>query len=110
VNTAAVLLLLLAIGAGLWREHMRAREAAMAWCRRICSEHGVQLLDDTVCLRRMRLRWAAGGRPVVQRVYGFEFSRTGADRHMARIGMSGRELETIWLGDEPRGERTTSPP
>jgi hypothetical protein len=96
----AVLLTLVAF-IGLWMKLSRAREIAMDEARRQCDRHGLQLLDETVGLRGIRLRRHHGER-VLERCYGFEVSIDGDDREPGKLwmvagGMSGLSLPTIRL-------------
>lgn len=101
------LLLALVALIGVWMKLSRAREIAMAEARRQCDRHGLQLLDETVGLRGIRLRRHQGER-VLERCYGFEVSIDGDDREPGKLwmvagGMSGLSLPTIRL--HPPGER-----
>lgn len=112
------LLFLLVIGGIItaWMKLARAREVAVAAARRHCELHGLQLLDETVGLRALRLRRIDGERRL-ERGYGFEVSVDGEDREPARLWMiglqvSGLSLPTVqWLagggGDAPRNTRET---
>ncbi|HEV2682252.1 MAG TPA: DUF3301 domain-containing protein [Rhodanobacter sp.] len=92
------LLLLLALGAivGLWLKLSVARERAMQEARRQCQQHGLQLLDETVGLRGLRLRRVNGLR-MIERCYGFEVSIDGRDREPGRLWMIGSMLTSISL-------------
>ncbi len=107
------LLLLLALGAvvALWLRLSVARERAMQEARRQCQQHGLQLLDETVGLRGLRLR-RIGGRRRIERCYGFEVSIDGHDREPGRLWMvdgtlSSLSLPTIEL--LPHGEAAAHP-
>jgi hypothetical protein len=91
----------------------RAREIAMDEARRQCDRHGLQLLDETVGLRGIRLRRHHGER-VLERCYGFEVSIDGDDREPGKVwmvagGMSGLSLPTIRLR-QPMEETSPSVP
>jgi hypothetical protein len=95
-----LLLALLAI-VGLWLKLNRSRERATAEARQQCLRHGLQLLDETVGLRSLRLRRVAG-RLGVERCYSFEVSIDGDDREPGRLWligtvMTGLSLPTIEL-------------
>ncbi len=92
------LLLLLALGAvvGLWLKFSVARERAVREARRQCQQHGLQLLDETVGLRAMRLR-RVNGLHMVERCYGFEVSTDGHDRESGRLWMVGNALSSLSL-------------
>jgi hypothetical protein len=92
------LLLLLVLGAivGLWLKLSVARERAMQEARRQCQQHGLQLLDETVGLRGLRLRRVNGLR-MIERCYGFEVSIDGHDREPGRLWMIGSMLTSVSL-------------
>lgn len=92
------LLLLLVFGAmiGLWLKLSVARERAVKEARRQCELHGLQLLDETVGLRGLRLCRANGLRRV-ERCYGFEVSIEGHDRAPGRLWMIGDVLSSLSL-------------
>jgi hypothetical protein len=99
------MLVLLALGAviGTWMKLSSARELAVREARVQCRQHGVQLLDETVGLRRVRLRRVNGQRHL-ERCYGFEVSVDGHDRAPGRLWMIGRSLTSLSL---PSVERPT---
>ncbi|KRE84939.1 hypothetical protein ASG75_13795 [Rhodanobacter sp. Soil772] len=92
------LLLLLALGAivGLWLKLSVARERAVQEARLQCRQHGLQLLDETVGLRGVRLRRVNGLR-MIERCYGFEVSIDGHDREPGRLWMIGSALSSLSL-------------
>ena len=110
------LLLLLVLGAvvALWLRLSVARERAVREARRQCQQHGLQLLDETVGLRGLRLR-RINGRRRVERCYGFEVSIDGHDREPGRLWMvddtlSSLSLPTIeLLPHEEAAERPLAP-
>jgi hypothetical protein len=73
------LLVLLAIY--LWQVSLRAKERARHFAMGLCGEAGVQLLDQTVSLQRLRIRRGGDGRLHWLRRYRFELSTNGSDRH-----------------------------
>ncbi|AOU98935.1 hypothetical protein BI364_14095 [Acidihalobacter yilgarnensis] len=83
-----------------WLASLRAREAALKACRRACAREQVQLLDETVAVRRLGLARDSSGRVRVRRSYGFEFSVDGHDR---------RQGEAICLGQSPELVRADWP-
>ena len=92
------LLLLLALGAivGLWLKLSVARERAVREARQQYQQHGLQLLDETVGLRAVRLRRVNGLR-TIERCYGFEVSIDGHDREPGRLWMIGDVLSSLSL-------------
>lgn len=90
-------LLLLAAFAWFWMDGLKARETALAAARRACDAEGLQLLDETVAVERLRPARDDGGRLVLRRDYVFEYSRDGFDRHRGTLTLHGRELTLLDL-------------
>jgi hypothetical protein len=92
------LLLLLVLGAivGLWLKLSVARERAMREARQQCQQHGLQLLDETVGLRGVRIR-RVNGLHRLERCYSFEVSIDGHDREPGRLWMLGDALSSLSL-------------
>lgn len=78
-------------------DNLRAREAAIDAARRACAADGVQLLDDTVMLASLRIVRENGGKPVLRRVYQFEFSDTGDNRLAGAVTLAGARIVTLYL-------------
>ncbi|MGA9340854.1 MAG: DUF3301 domain-containing protein [Rhodanobacteraceae bacterium] len=87
---------LLATGALVWAwfDAMRARELAIRFGREICERASMQLLDQSVALRRLRLHRTGGGNLEWRRRYSFDISMDGSDRHSGHLDLSGKMLET----------------
>ena len=64
--TVLVVLLLLI---GFWRSTMHAKEMALKHAKDLCKAHNVQLLDDTVCIRRLTVTRNDMGRLSFKRGY-----------------------------------------
>lgn len=99
-------LLVLVTVVGAWLKLSTARERAVLEARRQCQQHGLQLLDETVGLRRVRLR-RVNGLLRMERCYGFEVSLDGHDRASANLWMLGDMLGGLSL---PSTELPTSTP
>lgn len=77
--------------AGTWYHVLRLRERATLHARRICEQHGLQLLDDSVALHRVRAHWRDGALHLT-REYGFDTSLGGHDRQAASISLLGDRI------------------
>lgn len=97
--TDLMLLAALVIGAALFWRAQRIRETALRVTRRHCEQENVLLLDQTVGLKRLRLRRDGNGRLRLWRFYEFEFTVTGGERYRG---------ETLVASD--RVVRVTLPP
>lgn len=95
-----VLMLLATAGAWLWHAH-GLRERALELVKQHCAKADVELLDGNVALRKLALLADARGRKRLARVYGFEFTVTGEQRHTGRIVMFGQQLGRIELEPHP---------
>jgi hypothetical protein len=95
-----VLMLLAAAGAWLWHAH-GLRERALMLVKQHCAKADVELLDGNVALRKIALLPDARGHKRLARVYGFEFTVTGEQRHAGSIVMFGPQLGRIELDAHP---------
>lgn len=93
--------------AWVWLDALRARERAIGHGHRLCKQAGVQLLDQTVSLMRLRLV-RDSGLPTLARRYAFEVSLTGSDRHRGHLDLVGHRLSG-WSLPVP-AEPLTGPP
>jgi hypothetical protein len=85
------MLVLASAGVIWWFSAAESLERARAHAQTACTRAGVQLLDATVALRRVRARRCEGGF-VLERRYAFEFSPDGVGRVQGWIDLRGRDL------------------
>lgn len=90
----------LALAALWWLAAIDAKELARRQATRLCTESGVQLLDQTVALRAVRVVRTHGGVALRWR-YAFEFSVDGVGRERGQLTLLGVDLES-W--SVPRAE------
>lgn len=95
-----LLLMLLALVAAYWMDSVRTREIAKRACDIACSQHDVQLLDNTVVRLKTRLRFSSATIFEFIRTYAFEFSSDGEKRHCGLIIMHGKRVSDIQLQPE----------
>jgi hypothetical protein len=79
------ILIALIATAWLWYDNMQAREIAVATSREACQRAGLQLLDDTVVMAKLRPVRDHRGRVTLRRVYIFEFTDTGDNRREGSV-------------------------
>ena len=96
MTSTLILLILLFALAMLWLEGARARELAIGISKAACKQQGLQLLDDTVFLERIGLRWTTGGLRF-RRMFRFEYSTEGTLRQNGYVILIGPQLELIHL-------------
>ncbi len=89
--------------AWLWHAH-GLREHALGLVKQHCAKSDIELLDENVALRRLALLPDARGRKRLARVYGFEFTVTGEQRHVGSITLFGKQLGRIELAPHPYRE------
>ena len=90
------LILLAAIG-WFWFDSLRAIEIARHLGKQVCSDAGLQFLDDTVANIALALVRDETGRRVLRRTYRFEFSETGDSRLEGRVILLGSKVESITM-------------
>jgi hypothetical protein len=78
------IVLLAAVGGivAFWVASMQARENALRMVRHACERDGLQLLDETVAVVRLRLGRDSRGQVRWRRLYDFEF----AEGPLRRVG------------------------
>jgi hypothetical protein len=84
-------LLAIACAVWIWMDALGARERAVRYGRELCRDAGVQLLDQTVSMTRIRIE-RVDGLPTLVRRYGFEISLDGSDRHRGHLDLRGHHL------------------
>ncbi len=84
-------ILLLLAGFAYWLDITRINELALQYCRHLCRQNGVQLLDSSVSMQRQWLRRSSNGLQFC-RLYTFEFSGDGDSRRHGYIVVLGRQV------------------
>jgi hypothetical protein len=78
-----------------WLDSLQKREIAVAAGRQAAERYGLQFLDETVALSRLRAGRDHNGRLLLRRTYGFEVSDTGADRLPCSVTLLGQQIEAL---------------
>ena len=92
-----VLILFIVVGmAVFWWQQDAFRRRALTLAKSACDRADVQLLDDSVGLRSLRLR-RSNGHFIIERHFGFEFSPSGAARYSGQIVFRGSAVHTVDL-------------
>lgn len=68
-----------------WWASLGMRQIALRACKKYCDNRGLQLLDESVGLRRVWFKRNEQGRLGLCWTYEFEFTSTGYDRFKGRI-------------------------
>ena len=88
---------LVVLAVWLWLDSAQAREIATERARSECRRRGLQFLDETVALRRLRLR-ATGGGLRLQRHFAFDFNDGTTARYTGSIRLIGGAVEEFDIG------------
>ncbi len=80
----------------LWRTY-EIKQIAHRLAKRHCRELEVQFLDDSVVLRRIRLKRHANSFISFSRTFSFEFATIGDARYQGEIIFTGFKLQSIEL-------------
>lgn len=97
----------------LWSSATRSKLKATAFCQASCQEVGVQFLDQTVALTKFGLGKSRSGTTrdgwlAWQRVYEFDFSTDGSNRHKGQVALQGNSITSLHL-DHPEGPLIFTP-
>lgn len=96
LHEAIVVLMLFLAGFALWRHFeisQRAYQAAKAYTQR----NDVLLLDETIVLSRLRLRFSKRLFFYIERHYDFEFATLGDVRYRGFVTLHGPHVGHIFL-------------
>ena len=97
-------IVVLAAIAWFWWGSTRAREVAVSAAAAACRRQDVQLLDQTVQVRQIKLQRDERGSMHIARMYSFEFSIHGVERESGYAVTLGDRLVRVHLDlvvDEP---------
>jgi hypothetical protein len=90
-STLLVIVLLLLV-IWLWESNMRAKESALRGCNGLCKTHDLQLLDDTIALKKISLKRGKNGAIAFYRVYAFEYNTDGQNRRVGELSLLGNQV------------------
>ncbi|MFF7707300.1 DUF3301 domain-containing protein [Pseudomonas sp. NPDC007930] len=95
-----VLMLFATCAAWLWHNH-GLREKALARVKAHCAQLDLELLDEAVAFKRLAFVRDAKGTRRLARIYNFEFTVTGEQRHPGTITQFGAHSAQIELAPYP---------
>ncbi len=84
-----------------WIDTIRTKEIAVVHGKNACKDAGVTFLDQTVEIKKVRLKRNSRGAVAFYREYQFEFSSDGIRRVDAVIIMLGKQLLHLQLSAYP---------
>jgi len=91
------ILILVVAAIGVWIQHDRFRRRALSLARQATERGDVQLLDQSVSLRRVSVSRGDRGWPRLVRRFDFEFSRNGFDRFHGFVEFAGERVSAVEL-------------
>jgi len=92
-----ILIALLLSACLYWLNGQKVKETAFKAVRANCLAQEVQMLDEYVALKSVRLKRDRTGKIRLQRTFLFEFSSTGNERYNGTCIMLGRQVESIQM-------------
>lgn len=87
-----MIIILLVASLLYWLDSIRAKEVATEQAKKSCKKVLLEFLDDTVLIKKVRLRRNTRGQLSIYREYEFEFSSTGEYRYKGQIRLLGNYL------------------
>lgn len=82
------------IAIAIWHQH-KLNRVALAYALGYCQKQNMQLLDQSVALKRIRVTKSADNLPAFERCYRFEFSLRGDRRYNGWVTLVGQKLTSI---------------
>ncbi|MDR2874936.1 MAG: DUF3301 domain-containing protein [Methylobacillus sp.] len=89
------LLAVIVIAAWVWLDGIKAREIAVETGQQAAEKYGLQFLDESVALTKLRVARDGRGHMQLKRTYGFEVSDTGANRLACSVTLLGKRVESV---------------
>ncbi len=80
-----------------WLKTREIKEAAYLAARKYCKEHELEVLDQAVVLKGLRLKRNTKGSVQLHRRYSFDFTSSGDDRYEGFVFMLGNRVESVQL-------------
>lgn len=77
-----------------WSDSVTKREIAIFTGRELASRYHLQLLDDTVACKKIRLGRNNNGQVQLKRQYEFEVSADGRSRLACNLELLGKQLQS----------------
>lgn len=81
-----------------WHSSLAARELANRVAADTCTQAGVQMLDGTVAIHRLRVVRGMDAPFAWQRIYVFEYTEDGYSRRRGFVVTTGDVLDSVGLG------------
>lgn len=92
-----MLIILLLAGIFSWFRWQQVNEIALNAAKTHCLAAEVQMLDDYVAAKSVRLARDKFGNWRLRRTFEFEFTATGNERYNGKITVLGRQVESVYM-------------
>ena len=98
MSVALFTLIFLGIIFFIWRNFMKNKEYTIVIAESIAKKHNIDVLDDTVCLRKISMKHEGGA--VFYRVYSFDYNTvTSDDRYRAYIVLRNGRFDELIMSE-----------
>ncbi len=88
-------LALLISAVGLWWQGQGVKNFALSKVKTYCDDHNIQLLDESLVIRKLWLGRSQKGALKIRRTYYFEFTSTGEYRYRGTATLLGYQVLSI---------------
>ena len=95
--SAILVLLIIVLLARIWYSAQHCRDVAIVAARDACARQGLQFLDGSAALRRLRPGFTRSEGPFMSRTYTFEYSADGFERRSGCILLHNARITTVLL-------------
>lgn len=90
-------LLIIFAAVWFWLDSLKARDLARTSATETCRRQGLQLLDATVSMGRIKLGRNTMGRVTLMRIFTFDYSQDGVSRQQGFVVLIGHRVESVGL-------------
>lgn len=98
MSIALFTLILLGVIFFIWRNFMKNKEYTITIVEHLANKHNIEILDDTVCLRKLRIKREGG--VVFYRVYSFDYNTVVSDtRYRAYIVLRNGKFDELIMSE-----------
>ena len=101
VTSPLAILLLIVVIVWFWQANLRSRDIAVQTARGSCKAQGLQLLDGTVSIKRIKPYYRSSNDFGIERTYVFDYSGDGFSRQTGCVVMHNTTVRTVVLESPP---------
>lgn len=101
MTSSLAILLLIAVIVWFWQANLHSRDIAVQTARGSCKAQGLQLLDGTVSIKRIKPYFRNSNDFGIERTYIFDYSGDGFSRQTGCVVMHNTIVRTVVLESPP---------